>query len=500
MSTPGRSHRGIIALPSLCAAAAALVACSHAATGTASGGNGGSGGGAGQGTGGAALVDGGGGSSGDGGPDDVVAPDGGGGGDVAGGDGVGGDGVGGDAAQPTLTWSPAEPIALGTLLNGATMIDGAGNARVITAQINTTTGAFSSRSWSLAGGWQPPQSLFPCGACGSLGADMNAAGQGVLAWIDFDPSTPPSSDTFARRISGGQWESASQIAYPNVNARLSRVMMAPNGTAHVWQHSSSSFQIIDADPTGPWRVNSPSFSEEGTGLLTNGAFDAAGNGLSIFLDSANQPQFTRYDPHPAPPASPMWRPAQMLSDYVGPYSMEPAALAAAANGTFLLVTYDLFIDLETYTAAAGWSAPTTLLKTNVHSRDDLRLVADGNDFVAVWVENVDNQPQAVRTARYSNGGFGAIAPLPGTHAVGSGSARMGIDAQGNITYVWWVNGALLTIVSQRYFKAADQWSMPATVASGVHALTRLELDVSAAGPAVVTWVDDGYGVYAATSP
>jgi hypothetical protein len=321
---------------------------------------------------------------------------------------------------------------------------------------------------------------------------MNASGQAILAWLD-NGTNPNGFHVMARRFNGA-WEAQTQDVHGSATLKnaMPWVAVSPTGTAHIcMQETSLQSYIYQADPTGPWQTLSPTFIASQTEVV----FDPAGNGINLFVDKVQQSYISHYVASP-----PAWQVPVTTTKSYGP-------LAVGANGIDMLMEFGSpNILAYLYSPATGlFSSAGAIPGAITGAIANTLLLADGNDFVALWTE-ANPAPPTMLAARYSGGAFGARSSLPGSHGLRviqtSAELRAGIDARGNITAIWGEMPSGVppeNIMSQRYDAASGTWSSPSFVVQAPLAHDQLDLVVSAGGAVVLTW-SDGNGIYAAALP
>jgi hypothetical protein len=294
----------------------------------------------------------------------------------------------------------------------------------------------------------------------------------------------------ARRFNG-TWEAQTQDVHGSatLNNSMPWVAVSPTGTAHIcMQETSLQSYVYQADPTGPWQTFSPTFIASQTKVV----FDSAGNGVNLFTDKVQQSYTSRFVASP-----PAWQPAVPIYQGQGPFAVGPNGIGMLLSPGYPSILYHLYLP-ATGLSDSGGAIPGTITGTHAN----YQLLADGNDFVALWTE-ANPAPPTMLTARYSGGAFGERLSLPGSHGLRatqtSDELRAGIDARGNITAIWAEAPSGVppdNIMSQRYDAASGTWSSPSFVAQAPLGASQLDMVVSAGGAVVVTW-NDTSAIYAA---
>jgi Bacterial Ig-like domain len=339
----------------------------------------------------------------------------------------------------------------------------------------------------------------PGDECYQLTVAANAAGTTAFSWTPTDGE--PGS--FVEQYRGGSWQGArvSDYAY---ESPLS-VAVAPDDRVTFFAHSSAGAKAWMSDVEGRWESAGQRISIHQASSPLSVAFDALGNALALW--SARErggkerilaSRFTTLNGR--------WEEAVDLPGSVPDNSRPDTSLRGAPvvamdeNGTAmaLWVGGATGFDLQAsrFSAADGWSDPSTVAEGISQREIAPALVFDGNSFVAAWSASNAHGEAETCTARFAGAtGWSACE----SHAMAlseGGVARQPAlvsDGRQNLMLVWTERrGDSYELVYRRY--ALGQWQDVRNVPGGAFrsqyvASDALPFAMSSSGTAALAWID-----------
>jgi hypothetical protein len=154
------------------------------------------------------------------------------------------------------------------------------------------------------------------------------------------------------------------------------------------------------------------------------------------------------------------------------------------------------VRVSTRPAGGQWSAPTVISEGTVYDRDvDVAIDEQGN-ATAIWTEFSESASIfVVRSASRPSGGDWSE-PVDFSKSALHSSARLAVDAQGNVTAVWLGDGTISpAVVRSKSRPAGGEWSSAVALSSddALASAEGLQLAVDAQGTTTAVWASHASG-------
>jgi len=405
--------------------------------------------------------------------------------------------------------------------------DGAGRAIAVWVQApdgGSNAELFASQYNQLKGWTVPVKVNTNPVRCEKPSVSMNASGNFIVGWIEYDAAvTPQPYSVQARRFIGGTWDEkstrvdiASSAAY-RIEHQTVSVALAANGHSHVaWADfdnnttttpSVNEYGVLarHADATGTWdtSVTSLSYIQAASGVSTPAlAFDGDSNGFAAYQLTTGSPAKTntyvfRF--------TTKWGSSAIASGSGDGYAM-PVALATNAAGDAVAswaratavdannTNYDLMA--SNYNKA--WNAPVVIstAKTAILNPTKITMATStwtGGSFLLAWSQS-GGSPNHIYATEFKGTAWGTTTIISdGNHS--SGIPWLTADGRGNALAVWYQasdsppSGSTnpFDIVFSRFVGAAGKWSESGRVSNAVAAYYYPQAVTLADGTVLAGW-------------
>jgi len=303
----------------------------------------------------------------------------------------------------------------------AVAMDSGGNAWVVWTLWDGTETNVSARRYSYSDGWAPVQTIDDLGNSGEADDPrivMNGAGDGVLAWRQFDGVGNRLYASVSQ--AGGDWSQFMDVSGP-AEATNHQVAIDGSGNAMVtWLYDTLGLQ--GGDVYANYFVNDPN--------------------------------------------TPFWTGPQMISEGTGT-SQTPVVAAYSGRALIVWTEEDLgsipSVFSRSFDAVAGWDIVALLESSSDYAgRPALALDSVGTGL-AMW--DADGPLGYSVLARPVSAGTWGTTVIVDTSTDGSAfSPQVGIDASGNAVAIWYQSGLSSDLYSSRYWKGVG-WGVPALIES-----------------------------------
>lgn len=405
--------------------------------------------------------------------------------------------------------------------------DGAGRAIAVWVQVpdgGSNAELFASQYNQLKGWTAPVKVNSNPVRCEKPSVSMNASGNVIVGWIEYDAAvTPQSYSVQVRRLIGGTWDDkstrvdiASSAAYRIEHQSVS-VALATNGHSHVaWADfdnnttttpSVNEYGVLarHADATGTWdpSVTNLSYIQPSSGVSTPTlSFDGDSNGFAAYQLSTGSPakvntyvfRFTT-----------KWGSSAIASGAGDGYAMPVAvatnaagdAVASWARATAIDATNTNY-DMMASSYNKAWNPPVTIstAKTALANPTKITMAAStwtGSSFLVAWSQS-GGTPSHIYATEFKAAAWGTTTIVSdGNHS--SGIPWLTADGRGNALAVWYQasdsagSGSTvpLDVVFSRFTGANSKWSNTGRVSSAVAAYFYPQAVTLADGTVLANW-------------
>ncbi|MEI9938281.1 MAG: Ig-like domain-containing protein [Pseudomonadota bacterium] len=426
------------------------------------------------------------------------------------------DGVWGKAeaslTTSTLAFDRSSPLALAT--------DGASRATAVWAQITSGSTYDVYAALFVEGkGWGAPTKINTnTASCQYPTVAMNASGNVIVGWIEYDATTLLYS-VQARRSIAGTWDATStKIDIPPTTTYTVYpgdvvVAINANGHAHVawdfYYYDSAASPAVDyygvyarhVDAAGVWDATNAWLTSAQVGSSVSPpafAFDAAGNGFAAYQFTAGTPLKTNTIVQRYLAATNKWGTSAVASTPSDGYA-QPVGVATNPAGDAVLSwerdTADTTYDLMGSHYSKAWSAPVVIstATTTISSARTMAAAAwTGTSFLVAWAQSAGT-PYDIYANEYKTGWGTAAIISDGNHT--SVVPQISADGRGNALAVWYQQSdtaATTTVFPydvafSRFTGAADKWTDPARLSSAVAGYRYPQIVTLADGTSIAAW-------------
>jgi hypothetical protein len=360
--------------------------------------------------------------------------------------------------------------------------------------------------------------------CESPSVSMNASGNVIVGWVEYDAAvTPQSYSVQTRRFIAGTWDATStRIDIPSTAAyRIEHqsvtVALATNGHAHVaWSSfdnnttttpSVNEYGVMarHADAAGTWdtAVTNLSYIQPASGVSAPAlSFDADSNGFAAYQLTTGTPAKTntlmfRY--------TTKWGSSAVASGSGDGYAM-PVAVATNAAGDAVaswarataVDANNTAYDVMASSYSKAWNAPVVVstAKTALANPTKITMAAatwTGASFLVAWSQS-GGATSHIYATEYKGTAWGTTTIVSdGNHS--SGIPWLTGDGRGNALAVWYQasdspassSTSYLDIVFSRFVGTASKWSDYGRASSAVAAYVYPQAVTLADGTVLASW-------------
>lgn len=361
---------------------------------------------------------------------------------------------------PGAGWQGAETIQTDLTRNSdkaRVVIDADGNITAVWIQENAGTYSLWSHRYETGSGWGSAELLETddTGDANEPEIAIDGNGNVIAVWHQYDSVR---HNVWTNRFEAGTWGVAALLESDNNTAVYPHVAMTDSGDAMaIWvqsdgARSNAAGRYYDAG-TDTWQAVTSLENGSGDVQSPRVAIDTDGNALAVWYQSDGSVldvMSNRYVPGSG------WGTAAAISTlnqngYYPQIAMTPDGDALAVWFQYDGTRYNVWANR--YASGTGWGSAKLLETEETVGSDTASVVVDGNgNGVAVWVENDGSGTLNLMANRYVAGtGWSAAEVIESsTEALNSGAA-LAVDGGGRITAVWTQsNGAEDSLYANRF--------------------------------------------------
>lgn len=408
----------------------------------------------------------------------------------------------------------------GVALCAQTAIDGEGNAVAVWLQNEGTRLDLWSSRYSWRRGWTAAQKIETTDS-GSAGDALNcpsvamdAQGNGVVAWSQFDGTR---WNLWANRLDpvSGAWGTAELIEHEELaasaGARRPHAAMGPRGSAWVaWDQVNASGVPsirLNVHVQGAGWGAVPQIVSTGTGAAQAAqvGVDGDGNVIVAWFQRASNGRWDVWARRRA--ADGLWNaPAVIESDDVDSSGARAPRLAVAANGDAVAVWSHFDgvrenVRANRYAAGAGWGTSVLLESLDETARDGQPSVAIDRrgQAIAVWAQVLPGGAMSLQSARWVPGTGWTAAQTMVSDTTGKRflDAQVALDEAGIAHAVWTQSFAgAFTIHTARQAGVAA-WSPPQRIDAAIDPNDSAlpQVAANASGDVITVWYQKSGGTF-----
>jgi Bacterial Ig-like domain len=371
------------------------------------------------------------------------------------------------------SWGKLSPLFDAT--NGVTTtevaVGGDENGNVLTvwtmprSNANPRYGTFA-RWYRPGSGWEAPVELDGLAEeeCYAVRLAVNAAGNAVAVWVQADPAGSSLGRLWLAEHANGAWRAARPTesaggGYTEPNVVLSEADLVVLTYNVDFGGGSGSSLYADSGTLGgdDWEYShylGPGSASRAVAMEPDGSTVVVHTRYTGVEPSLAY--FSRYSPSNELWTTPAPIPGSEYADVVRVALNDESEVMA----TWTQNAEPLDLLASRFTKAKGWSTPVVIDDGPGLAVAPGALVADGREFIAVWVQMV-NQLNNLFTSRFT-GAEGRWNPpaLLSSGDIAATAPSLGVDAQGNGLLVWTAGSFpnRTTLELLRYDAVAQAWS------------------------------------------
>lgn len=406
--------------------------------------------------------------------------------------------------------------------------DGASRAVAAWAQVDAGSSYEIFASLYIEGkGWGTPIKINTNAVvCQNPSVSMNASGNAIVGWIEYDSTiTPQSYSVQARRFIGGTWDAtstridiASAAAY-RIEPQAVSVALAANGHSHVvwgtFDNNTTTTPSVNeygmlarhADDAGKWdtSVSSLTYVQAGSKVSSPAlAFDGAGNGFAAYQFTNNaSPVRTSTVVMRYLSTTNKWGTSTVTSSLSDNYA-QPVAVATNATGEAIL-GYSRQTNVDTSTTTyelmgsyfnKAWSTPAVISNATTPIGNSTWQMASaawtGTSFLVAWAQSAGSVAN-IYTTQYKTSWASPTIISDGNHS--AGFPWLTADGRGNALAVWsQISETAATtslqpidIVSSRFLAVTEKWSNAVHASSAIGGYRYPQAGTLGDGTTVAAW-------------
>ena len=342
-------------------------------------------------------------------------------------------------------------------------VDPSGNAIVAWVQFQTATGPstdlYARRYSAATNAWLGSAELLETASATATSPSVaiNASGQAIVSWVQSDGT---SDSIWANRYTGSAWTGAGAVESNSSAASSPSVSLDAAGNAGVlWTQSGASPGIYAnrfSSASGSWSGAALSGSN-GPAAAAALSFDANGNGFTWVIDGNNNVVVYRLDK-----ATGVWK-SVVLGSVANPAFPGAPALYVDASGNAIAAMVSTGSQISTirYDAASGAWVDMGVAGGAV-APIELAVAINASGQAIVVDDEFDGEFYNLIAYRYTGGAWTDATLIGRVRSGLADETTMSMDAAGNATIVWQDFLGAYNIITNRFNNSPASYTVQAT--------------------------------------